>query len=131
MATANTVLLVNKTNSSKSVKLNGGTTYTLASYEVKFITTSPLFSTNDAPESNRSKLKLYPNPATNMVIFDGGTEVIKEISIYNTQGVQVTQLQAGLKSRMEIRTNGWAAGSYTAVITTNAGTYQEKLIITP
>lgn len=131
MATANTVLLVNKTNSSKSVKLNGGTTYTLAAYEVKFITTSPLFSTNDAPESNGSKLKLYPNPATNMVIFDAGREVIKEISIYNTQGGLVTQLQTGPKSRTEIRTNGWAAGSYTAVITTNAGTYQEKLIITP
>lgn len=76
---------------------------------------------------NAQMVKVYPNPATNMVTVDAAS--VKSIELYNILGQAVNAPVTFGSSSHNINTSGLAKGSYTLRIVTDNGTTTQKLIL--
>jgi hypothetical protein len=77
--------------------------------------------------ANAQTVKVYPNPATNMVTVDAGS--VKVIELYNMLGQTVKAPVTYGSSSHNINTSGLAKGTYTLRIVTDNGTTTQKLIL--
>lgn len=76
---------------------------------------------------NAPAVKVYPNPATNMVIVDAAS--VKGIELYNMLGQIVNAPVTYGSSNHNINTSALARGSYTMRIVTELGTTTQKLVL--
>jgi hypothetical protein len=76
---------------------------------------------------NAQAIKVYPNPATNMVTVDAASA--KSIELYNVLGQMVNAPVTYGSSSHNINTSGLARGSYTLRIITENGATTQKLIL--
>ncbi len=90
---------------------------------------SPCLSTDIADYETVRKVSIYPNPATDAVVFDD-VQGIKTINIYNLLGELVhVEVLPGGASKAQISISGLAAGSYTVQLSnSNAVVFSSKII---
>jgi hypothetical protein len=81
----------------------------------------------DVAFDNAQHVKVYPNPATNMVTVDAAS--IKAIELYNVLGQTVNAPVTFGSSSHNINTSALAKGTYTLRIVTDNGTTTQKLIL--
>lgn len=87
-----------------------------------------LLALNTMLEDFNRHFNVHPNPfSQNLIIqsYDSGDFVI---SITNAAGQQITRLNNGKKSILEISTKDWSAGSYYIMITKGKNVYSKKLV---
>jgi len=83
-------------------------------------------SVTSADFPNREDVKIYPNPATNTLIIEGG-EKLMSFEIYNTNGLSVLKNE-NYKSGSLINVGHFQAGLFTIVIKNNEQSTHAKFI---
>ena len=88
---------------------------------------SSLSPINNMISDCNEQIKLYPNPANNVVTVSTQDDFLKEITIYNFLCTKVKNINLD-QNKAEIKLNLYT-GNYYVKIETNSNTYFEKLII--
>jgi len=78
-------------------------------------------------EESRSKVNIYPNPASD-VLFIESEEEIKSVSIFDSQGDKVIRWN-GDKGKLEVGLNGLAPGLYLVRVETGSGVVGRKVVV--
>ncbi len=81
------------------------------------------------PESISSQLKVYPNPASNMVYIDAGEHLLQELYVINMLGESVIFMSNPAVSKASINTSQLPPGIYFLRLKTGNNHTQHKLII--
>jgi len=108
---------------------NGQTTH----YEPILFNNSITINCDDAliagvQEFNQKKFSLYPNPANN-TIFVQSNEFIKQITVYNTQGVAMPmEMEQQSNSNVQLDIRNYPNGVYIVVAQTAQGIQTQKFI---
>lgn len=92
----------------------------------------PVFSSNThlstAERGAGEQVKVFPNPATDFVQVDLGTQSFRSLVIYTTQGRELHRIDQP-KGQQNIDLTGWAQGLYLMIAETSSGQLVQKKIL--
>ena len=82
----------------------------------------------DEKELASDAVKVYPNPASNILVFDTGNININKISIYNTRGALVNTIKVN-NTQKNVDVTNLSAGLHFFKVYTNEGVLTKKVMI--
>ena len=89
---------------------------------------SPVAVVNFGGQSMNS-LSIYPNPATDMMNIQNPTgELIREIRVFNTSGVEISRLAPQTTGTVQLPVSNWSSGLYLIKVITDQGSQMFKVI---
>lgn len=102
-----------------------GITETLKSYEE----TLDVFDANSIPDVAALQVKLYPNPASDVLTIEGTGTTVREVAVYTVLGQQVDMEPVVPGTSVQLNTIALPSGMYHLIIVTDKGTTTRKLEI--
>lgn len=100
---------------------------------VYFAINTEAFSINEDLSTNTFSsinFKLYPNPASNQINLDFGTQLNQvKVQIFNVQGRLVKEMSKQQRSQIKLSTENFSSGIYLVKVEANQGSLIKKLII--
>ncbi len=100
---------------------------------VYFAINTEAFSINEDLSTNTFSsidFKLYPNPASNQVNLDFGTQLNQvEVQVFNVQGRLIKEISKQQQSQIKLSTENFSTGIYLVKIEADEGSLIKKLII--
>ena len=87
--------------------------------------------TGEAPvevdEVEADGVRLYPNPASEVIHVDG--QGVRHVEVFSTEGRKVYEWSGAGGRTMDISTDGWAAGVYAVRLVTDRGVSGAKIVV--
>ncbi|MCI5083010.1 MAG: T9SS type A sorting domain-containing protein, partial [Saprospiraceae bacterium] len=82
----------------------------------------------NAPASNGSNIRVYPNPSRNLVYVRSGATALQQLVVYDLSGKLMLNIESG-NHEAQIDVQQWPAGTYLLSIFHENGVQHEKIVV--